>query len=86
MPLSILDSMQITQEVDIMATTLSAAKAKLAAKIPYMSGNYNRSMGDFFGVSDGAIASSPPGSAYSAKVRPGMEDRWETGLRRAFNV
>lgn len=66
--------------------TIASARAKLAAKVPFMADNYNRSMGEFFGVSSAAIAASPPGMAYASKIRPGVEMTWETNLRRAFNV
>lgn len=66
-----------------MATTIDRAKAKLAAKIPGMPGNYNRSMESFFGRN---ISSSVPAASYAAKVRPGMEDIWEANLRRSFGL
>ena len=69
-----------------MATTLSAAKAKLAAKIPDMPKNYNESMGMFFGVGAATIAGSSPGKAYAAKVKPGLENVWEANLKRRFGV
>jgi hypothetical protein len=65
------------------ATTISAAKAKLAAKIPTMPGNYEKAMGDFFGAS---VSGSTPVAAYRSKVKPGMENTWETNLRRRFGV
>lgn len=69
-----------------MATTIAAARAKLAVKIPFMASNYNESMAGFLGTSPGQIAASPPGAAYAAKVTPGMEIRWESNLRRAFGL
>ena len=66
-----------------MATTISAAKAKLAAKIPSMPGNYAKSMGDFFGQS---VSGSTPVQAYGAKVKPGMENTWEINLKRRFGL
>lgn len=66
--------------------TVASAKAKLAAKIPHMPENYNRSMGEFLGISAGAVASSGPGMAYAAKIHPGIEDVWERNLRRAFGA
>lgn len=71
---------------DHMATTINRAKAKLAAKIPTMPDSYNQAMADFFGVSTGVIAGSAPGKGYAAKISPGMENTWETNLKRAFGV
>ena len=65
---------------------IAASKAKLAAKIPHMPANYNRSMGEFFGVGEGAIAASGPGKAYSVKIRPGVENTWERNLKQAFGL
>lgn len=66
-----------------MATTIAAAKAKLAAAIPSMQTNYEKGMADFFGQS---VAGSKPVAAYKAKVKPGMEDTWEKGLKRRFGL
>ncbi len=66
-----------------MATTIAAAKAKLAAKIPSMGSNYNQGMSAFFGTD---VSGSAPAQAYRAKVRPGMENTWEQGMKRRFGV
>lgn len=66
-----------------MATTIKAAKAKLAAKIPSMRVNYEKGMSDFFGTD---VSGSGPVGAYKAKVAPGMENAWETGLKRRFGL
>ena len=66
-----------------MATTIDRAKAKLAAKIPTMPANYNTSMGTFFGRD---VSGSVPSRSYAAKVAPGMENTWETNLKRAYGV
>jgi len=65
------------------ATTIKAAKAKLAAKIPSMRENYSKGMNDFFGAD---VSGSAPVGAYKAKVAPGMENAWETGLKRRFGL
>lgn len=66
-----------------MATTLKAAKSKLAAKIPSMRENYSKGMSDFFGTD---VSGSGPVGAYKAKVAPGMENEWEKGLKRRFGL
>lgn len=66
-----------------MATTIDRAKAKLAAKIPGMRDNYSSAMSDFFGRD---VGGSVPVSSYKAKVAPGMENTWESNLKRAFGV
>lgn len=66
-----------------MATTIDRAKAKLAAKIPSMPGNYNAAMGDFFGRD---VSGSTPCRSYGVKITPGVENTWETNLKRAFGV
>ncbi len=64
--------------------TLQSAKAKYANAIRNMPTNYNNGMAGFLGVSATAVASSGPGLAYSGKVKPGLENKWETKLRQAF--
>ena len=66
-----------------MATTIDRAKAKLAAKVPSMPGNYNKAMADFFGRD---VSGSPPAKSYGAKIVPGVEDTWEKNLKRAFGL
>jgi len=66
-----------------MATTISSAKAKLASKIPSMQVNYGKGMSDFFGTD---VSSATPVLAYKAKVKPGMENTWEKGLKRRFGI
>ncbi len=66
--------------------TLASAKRKLATKIPTMPAAYNQGVADFLGISASAVGSSGPGMAYSGKVKPGMENKWETNLKRAFGA
>lgn len=66
--------------------TIASAKDKLRAKIPAMPGRYNRKIAAFLGVDASAVAASPPGKAYAAKVKPGMEDIWERELKAAYGI
>lgn len=64
--------------------TLASAKKKYRDKLAAMPKNYNESMADFLGVSSAAVATSAPGTAYAGKMKPGLEDKWERELKRAF--
>lgn len=66
--------------------TLESAKRKYANAIRNMPSNYNEGMGGFLGISPSAVSSSGPGLAYAGKIRPGLEEKWETRLRQAFGA
>jgi len=62
---------------------IAESKAKLRNKIRVMPTNYTGSMSSFFG-SD--VSGSIPVANYKAKVKPGMEDKWERNLKNAFGL
>ena len=63
--------------------SINESKEKLAGKIPDMRTHYPEGMEDFFGVD---VSGSGPVKAYLAKVKPGMEDKWEKNLKRKFGI
>ena len=62
---------------------IAESKRKLANKLRVMPSNYVASMGAFFG-SD--VSGSIPVANYKAKIKPGMEDKWERNLKNAFGL
>lgn len=62
---------------------IAESKKKLANKIRVMPKNYTESMSAFFGTS---VSGSIPVANYVAKVKPGMEDKWERNLKNAFGL
>lgn len=62
---------------------IAESKTKLRNKIRIMPKNYIDAMGLFFGTS---VAGSIPVANYKAKVKPGMEDKWETNLKNSFGL
>ena len=63
--------------------TIKESKEKLAGKIPDMRTNYPEGMKTFFGAD---VSGSGPVKAYLAKVKVGMEDKWEKNLKRKFGI
>jgi hypothetical protein len=66
--------------------TINSAKTKYRQKLPYMTENYMEGVAGFLGISEGAVRNSAPGQAYAGKMQPGIEDKWERGLREAFGA
>jgi hypothetical protein len=62
---------------------IAESKKKLANKIRVMPKNYVAAMEGFFGAS---VSGSIPVANYIAKVKPGMEDKWERNLKNAFGL
>ena len=62
---------------------IAESKEKLRNKITVMPGNYKESMSEFFGTD---VSGSIPARNYSAKVKPGMENKWERNLKNAFGI
>jgi hypothetical protein len=62
---------------------IAESKRKLALKIRVMPANYESGMAGFFGTS---VSGSIPVASYKAKVKPGMEDKWERNLKNAFGL
>ena len=62
---------------------IAQSKAKLALKLKVMPKNYVEGMTAFFGTS---VAGSIPVASYNAKVKPGMEDKWERNLKNSFGL
>jgi len=62
---------------------ITESKTKLRNKIRVMPANYTEGMSGFFGTS---VAASIPVANYKAKVKPGMEDKWERNLKNAFGL
>ena len=62
---------------------IAESKTKLRNKIRVMPKNYDESMSLFFGTS---VSGSIPVANYKAKVKPGMEDKWERNLKNSFGL
>jgi len=62
---------------------IAESKAKLRNKIRVMPTNYISSMSGFFGAD---VSGSIPVANYKAKVKGGMEDKWERNLKNAFGL
>jgi len=62
---------------------IAESKRKLANMVRVMPGRYTESMKDFFGVD---VSGSIPVANYKAKIKPGMEDKWERNLKNAFGI
>lgn len=62
---------------------IAESKRKLSNMIRVMPGRYTESMSGFFGVD---VSGSIPVANYKAKIKPGMEDRWEKNLKNAFGL
>lgn len=63
--------------------SIAESKTKLRNKIKVMPKNYVEGMALFFGTS---VSGSIPVANYNAKVKPGMEDKWERNLKNAFGL
>ena len=59
------------------------SKAKLALKLKVMPVNYASGVSQFFGAD---VSNSIPVQSYRAKIKPGMEDKWERNLKNAFGL
>lgn len=62
---------------------IAESKTKLRNKLRVMPTNYTEAMGAFFGTS---VTGSIPVANYKAKIKSGMEDKWERNLKNAFGV
>ncbi len=62
---------------------IAESKRKLANKLRVMPKNYVDSMSQFFGQD---VSGSIPVASYKAKIKPGMEDKWERNLKNAFGL
>jgi len=62
---------------------IAESKTKLRNKIRVMPKNYIDGMEGFFGTS---VSGSIPVANYKAKVKPGMEDKWERNLKNSFGL
>jgi len=62
---------------------IAESKKKLANKLRVMPANYITSMSGFFGTD---VSGSIPVANYKAKVKPGVEEKWERNLKNAFGV
>lgn len=62
---------------------LAESKRKLANKLRVMPANYVGAMNGFFGTD---VSGSIPVANYKAKIKPGMEDKWERNLKNAFGL
>ncbi len=62
---------------------IAESKKKLANRLRVMGTNYTQSMSAFFGAD---VSGSIPVANFKAKVKPGMEDKWERNLKNAFGL
>ena len=62
---------------------LAESKAKLRNKLRVMPANYVAGMSGFFGQD---VSGSIPVANYKAKIKAGMEDKWERNLKNAFGI
>ncbi len=62
---------------------IKESKAKLGNKLRVMPTNYTSGMSGFFGTD---VSGSIPVANYKAKIKPGMEDKWERNLKNAFGL
>ena len=62
---------------------IAESKRKLANKLRVMPKNYTDSLSAFFGTD---VSNSIPVANYKAKIKPGMEDKWERNLKNAFGL
>lgn len=69
-----------------MAKTLAGAKKSYAEKIPTMPRNYNRGVAAFLGTSESHVAGRSPAQNYGSVVKPGLENKWEQGIKDRWGV
>lgn len=62
---------------------IAESKAKLRLKLKVMPKNYSDGMSAFLGAD---VSRSIPVASYQAKIKPGMEDKWERNLKNAFGL
>lgn len=62
---------------------IAESKRKLANKLRVMPKNYVDAMGAFFGTD---VSGSIPVANYKAKIKPGVEDKWERNFKNAFGL
>lgn len=62
---------------------IAESKKKLSNKLRVMPVNYVAGMSGFFGTD---VSGSIPVANYKAKIKPGMEDKWERNLKNAFGI
>lgn len=66
--------------------TIASAKASYAEKLKVMPANYVTGVARFLGVSEGAISGKSPVIAYKDRVKPGLENKWEAGVKARWGV
>lgn len=62
---------------------IAESKRKLVNKLRVMPKNYTDAMGAFFGAD---VTGSIPVANYKAKIKAGVEDKWERNLKNAFGI
>ena len=67
-------------------STLASAKKSYAEKLPVMPSNYIKGVARFLGVSESAISGKSPVVAYKDRVKPGLENVWEAGVKARWGV
>jgi len=69
-----------------MAKTLAAAKLSYREKLAVMPTNYVKGVAAFLGASEAHVRGRSPAQAYIGVVKPGLEDKWETGIKQRWGV
>jgi len=69
-----------------MAKTLATAKTAYREKLAVMPANYIKGVAAFLGSTEAHVRGRSPAQAYVATVRPGLEDKWEAGLKARWGV
>lgn len=63
--------------------TIAQAKTHYAEKVPVMPANYRSGMARFFGQD---VTNSLPSKHYAEKIVSGVENTWESQLKKAFGI
>lgn len=69
-----------------MAKTLASAKLSFREKLAVMPTNYVKGMAAFLGASESHVRGRSPAQAYIGAVKPGLEDKWEAGIKARWGV
>lgn len=66
--------------------TLASAKQSYAEKLKVMPSNYVKGVARFLGVGEGTISGRSPVVAYKDRVKPGLENVWEAGVKARWGI
>ena len=69
-----------------MAKTIATAKLSYREKLAVMPTNYIKGVASFLGTTEAHVRGRSPAQSYLAVVKPGLEDRWEAGIKARWGV